>query len=737
MSDNPNNPFQFWQELKRRGVTRLATIYAVTGLGFIEALDIIGGKFLIPDWIIRVVIIIVLVGFPVTMMLGWVFDITSKGIIKTKALTPSQRTSLSSLSWKPSWISIILFMILILTTTAFVMVPRPNALGFKQQDWILIADLENLTADKVFDRSLLHALTVTIDRSRHINIFPRNQVEEVLQRMQLDSVEKIDIPIALEIAERENIKAILLLTISEVGGTYLLSTSLLNPFTGKTIRSNQVKVNSKEKILNALDELAITVLKDLGESLQKIHLHTVPLARATTHSLEALKCLSNASFAKYDEAIELLQEAIELDPEFALAHANLGALYYWTNDRVKGEQHITIALNLLDRLTEKEKLWIQAAVEGYRGNREESVVKWGIFLSKYPDSYGGWFRLGYNYMMMGRYEESISAFTRVLEIFKDDDPSVLINIASCYSMLYEYKKSIDNYLQAFRLDPDRLTIQNLNHEFGFTYIKMGELQKAREVFEKMTSGNEEQKARGNRSLALLSMYLGKYSEGISLIRESILIHKSLGNGLSELRDRLYLAKMYQTKGMSVEYMAELKKCYELIFDVATEPVWYLYLGKMLIRNGEIEKAEMMLDEISKRTNKGNRNDEAAYNIIKGEIELLKGNHIESLELLETATILRNDAYALESLGNYFCQVGDWKRAITTYEDIIREKGSLGWEPQECWIRAHFNLGIAYEKLGNDEEAIKFYKHLLELWKEADEDLPDLQEAKRRLEQLHS
>ena len=155
MPNSPNKLTLFFAELKRRGVTRLATIYAVVGLGVIEAFDIIGGRFLIPDWTIRVVIILVLGGFPVAMILGWIYDLTSKGIEKTKALTPSQRASISSLSWKPSWISVILLVILILTTTAFFTVPRPNALGFKQQDWVLIADLENNTADEVFEKSVI------------------------------------------------------------------------------------------------------------------------------------------------------------------------------------------------------------------------------------------------------------------------------------------------------------------------------------------------------------------------------------------------------------------------------------------------------------------------------------------------------------------------------------------------------------------------------------------------------
>jgi tetratricopeptide (TPR) repeat protein len=740
MPGSPNKITLLFADLKRRGVTRLATIYAVVGLGVIEAFDIIGGRFLMPDWTFRIVIILVLGGFPITMILGWIYDINDKRIVKTDPLTPTQKASIK-MSWKPGWVSIILLVILILTTTAFFTIPRPNALGFKQQDWVLMADLENNTGDEVFEKSLVHALTVSIDQSRYINIFPRTQVDAVLQRMQRDTVKKIDVPIALEIAERENIKAVLLLTIFELSGTYVLSTSLLDPFTGETIRSTQVKANGKEEILDALGELATAVRKDLGESLQKIHLRTVPLYKATTHSLEALKYHSNAAIAggngQEAEAKELLLKAIELDPGFALAHADLAALYYWTNDREKGEEHISLALNLLDRLTEHERLWIEAAVEGYRGNREEAVVKWGTYLSKYPNSDDGWFRLGYNYMRMRQYEKSISAFTIALEIFNDDDPNIMINIASCYSAMGEYRKAVENYLMAFKLAPHNLTISNLNHEFGFTYVPMGEFQKAREVFEKMSSGTKEQNARGIRSQALLSMYLGKYSDAVDQIHESILIQGSLGYGLSELRDRLYLAKMLQREGMGEEYVAELDHCFEQVFEVATEPTWYFLLGKMIIRNGEIEKAELLLDEISKRINKGNRWDESAYSILKGEIELSKGNFPESLELLETGTTLRRDSYTLESLANYYFQVGDWNNAIATYEEMISDRNSLGWEAQECWVQAHLNLGIAYEEMDNAEEAIYYYRQFLELWKEADEDLPDLLEAKSRLEQLHS
>jgi len=737
MPGDPNKLKIFFSELRRRRVTRLATIYAVTGLGIAEAADIISGRFLIPDGTVQLIIILILAGFPIAMVLGWIYDITPKGIQKTEELSSEQKASITSLSWKPSWISVILFVFVVIISFAFFTVPRPNALGFQEQDWILIADLENNTGEEVFDRSLLHALTVTIEQSKRINIYPRNKVLEVLTRMQIDSVETIDVPLAMEISERENIKAVLHLSISELGGTYLLIADLLDPYTGVTVRSRQVKASGKEQILQALDDLAKIILKDLGESLQNIHLRTVPLIRASTSSLDALRCMTKAYYhsGDSDEKYRLYQEAIELDPEFALAHAELGWWYYSINNRTLGEEHCTKALSLLDRLTDNESLWIQAIIPEMRGNREEADTRWDLLLNEFPNSYEGWFRKGYNYMMMGLYEESIKALTKAADIYKEKDPWVLINIATCYSQLQFHKQAIDFYLEAFQVDPGQLTDANINNEFGFTYVQVGEPEKARDVFEEMIKGNDEDKAKGYRSLALLSMYTGQFSEAIQYIQKSTLLNKALGNSLSELRNRLYLAKMYQLKGMENEFYQELNQINETIYSVASEPIWYLILGKMYVRSGEYQIPELLLNEMASRSNEGNKWDEAANIILKGELELTRGNLSVAKELLETASILRIDGYSLESLAHFYRSTGDLEKAIEVYENITGLLTSIGWESQECWVRAHLSLGELHKEIGNTEQAMHWYQRFLSIWKDADEDLPDFIEAKSRLEEL--
>ncbi len=141
---------------------------------------------------------------------------------------------------------------------------------------------------------------------------------------------------------------------------------------------------------------------------------------------------------------------------------------------------------------------------------------------------------------------------------------------------------------------------------------MGEFQKAREVFENLTESTADYlKAQGYRSLALLLMYTGKFSEAIDLLHESILLYKTLGYGLSELRNHLFLATAYKTKGMLPEFYEELNKVNELLRTEDMEPWWNFLYGKLLVRDGKIQKAERILNEISIKINKGNKSDTAA------------------------------------------------------------------------------------------------------------------------------
>jgi tetratricopeptide (TPR) repeat protein len=257
------------------------------------------------------------------------------------------------------------------------------------------------------------------------------------------------------------------------------------------------------------------------------------------------------------------------------------------------------------------------------------------------------------------------------------------------------------------------------------------------VFNKLLDGSAAMRAQSKRSTAILFMYQGKYSEAIAPMHDAVVLHNSIDYRLSELRNRLYLCKIYQAKGMEEEFQSELDHCTSFVGEAATEPTWFLRVGMMLVRKGDVEKAEKMLEEISERSNKGNRIDEAAYKLLKGEITLAQGNSSAALVLLESAGTLNEDAYHQESLARYHMMMGNWEKAIVICEKIIADRSTLGWEAQESWIQAHYYLHKAYEVTGDLEKANSIGGKILEIWKEADEDLPQLLELKSSLNPVTS
>jgi tetratricopeptide (TPR) repeat protein len=614
-----------------------------------------------------------------------------------------------------------------------------NRVPFSERDWIILTDFENLTGDSIFDHTLNTALEISLQQSPYVNVYPRKRMQETLERMKMEKSIPVNESMGIEIAQREGVKLIVVCSVSQLGSIYTLSSEIIEAKSGETLRSESFQANTKEEVLKSLDKLGRKLRRDLGESIKSINYEIVPLPEATTSSLDALDYLVKGFDAwtndgNIDEAENLLLEAVKLDPNFALAHAYLGSLYYWNNDRLNGEEHFTGALALLDRLTEKEKLLIEARVERFRGNHDGAVIKYGTYLRKYPDSPSEWFSLGYSYMRLQRYEESIDAFNRSLEIFGDEEPNAFINMAGCFRGLGNYQKSIDYRLKAYELNPALLTVNNLNHEFGFTYVEMGEYEKALEVFEKMDSGDDGSRAGGLRSRALLLMYHGNFQDAIRLLNESTLIFKTIGYRVSEFRNRMFLAVTYRSAGMTKEFQEELGRVKELTETTHLSPGWLLYYGKLLARMGNVQEAENILDTLHTRINEGNKIDRASFNILKGEIELAKGNLKEVEDLFKTAIEIQKDSYNLESLANYYHVTGNHEMAISNYQEII-DRNILGWEAQPHYLEAHLRLGKIFEAEGDTAQALKYYRQFLDIWKDADEGLPDLVDAQSSLSRL--
>ena len=135
--------------------------------------------------------------------------------------------------------------------------------------------------------------------------------------------------VALEVCERSSSAAVIEGSIASLGNQYVLGLRATDCRSGEVLDTQQSQVPRKEDVLSALSGMARAFRARAGESLAMIQTHEKPLQEATTASIEALKAYSATrapGFGGCDARIPLLKRAVELDPEFALAHAGLGVV---------------------------------------------------------------------------------------------------------------------------------------------------------------------------------------------------------------------------------------------------------------------------------------------------------------------------------------------------------------------------------------------------------------------------
>ena len=254
---------------------------------------------------------------------------------------------------------------------------RP-VLSFAPRDWILVSDVRNETGDPVFDRALTTALRVGLEQSTLANVFSSGRMETTLQRMGRKGVERIDEKLGREICQREGLRGLVTAAISQAGSKYALTARLVDPATGDAVRSYLETANGRDGVLAALETVSTSVRRDLGESLATIRQVGRPLPQVTTRSLEALQAFAEGNYlwgkGRYKEGVQLLERAVALDPEFAKAHGALGACYmsFVFDARPKGREHYETALRLADRVTDRERLEIEANYHASLGHFDQA-----------------------------------------------------------------------------------------------------------------------------------------------------------------------------------------------------------------------------------------------------------------------------------------------------------------------------------------------------------------------------
>jgi tetratricopeptide (TPR) repeat protein len=321
-------------------------------------------------------------------------------------------------SWR--WVGAAFVAIMLAAVAALFFYPHPAA-PLSDRDTMVVADFTNSTGETVFDGALKVALAVALEQSPFLKVLPDEQVRETLRLMERSPDDRITRTLAREIAIREQSKALIAGSISKLGTHYVLTLEALNAHSGDTIAQEQVEVAAREDVLAALGSAAATLRGRLGESLASITQFDVPLARATTPSLEALHAYSLAldegRMNLRTEAIPHLERALELDPQFALAQAMMSGIYANTGRSAEAPAFARRAFELRDRVSERERFFIswRYYVDSAQA-WDEALTLATAWTRTYPREAFAFNSLGIAAGAFGRHERAVDAFRTALTI---------------------------------------------------------------------------------------------------------------------------------------------------------------------------------------------------------------------------------------------------------------------------------------------------------------------------------
>jgi serine/threonine protein kinase/tetratricopeptide (TPR) repeat protein len=350
----------------------------------------------------------------------------------------------------------------------FYLRPTPK---LTDKDTIVLADFVNTTGDPVFNGTLRQAFAVQLEQSPFLSLVSEQQIQQTLTLMGQPSDSKLTPVIALELCQRTGSAAVLEPSIANLGSQYVLGFKAVNCRTGNNLAEEQVRATGKEQVLAATDRAAVGLRRSLGESLSTVEKFSTPLEQATTPSLEALQAYSLATEKNRQgedaPSLPFFNQAIQLDPNFAMAYVGLGFAYSGLGEPGLAAVNFKKAYDLRGRLTEREKLITESAYYwNVVGDLGKTIQVEKVSEQTYPRDMWPPNDLSIIYGQLGEHER---AFAEAQEAARRDPASGLnyVRLASAYLNLNRFDEAKTTAEKGLAKDTDNLSLRIALYRLAF------------------------------------------------------------------------------------------------------------------------------------------------------------------------------------------------------------------------------------------------------------------------------
>jgi serine/threonine protein kinase/tetratricopeptide (TPR) repeat protein len=725
-----------------------------------------------------------------------------KGIPTTERIVPERKTLTSkriTVEFEPKRLvvpAVILISIVVLGIILWKFLPRKEAAASpKIKNSIAVISFENQTGDKAYDyltKAIPSLLLTSLEQRGGMYVVTWERMADLLSQLGQKNAETIDRESGFRLCRKEGVEAIVVGSFVKAGNVFATDVKVLDVETRKMLKSAGSRGEGVDSILRTqIDSLSHDISMGIGLGREKAETERIQVVDVTTNSMEAYKYFlqGNDETDKmyYVDALKSLEKAVELDPEFAIAYFVLSNVQ-GSMGNIQGErQAIEKAKALAHKVTERERLFIDAYYTGtvernrdarnrvllelvrkypkeklahhwlgviYRINDkiEMAIEEQNKVLDLDPDYAAAQNELGYIYLSLRNFEKSIEYFQKYASM-NPGDANPLDSLAETYFLMGKLDEAIAKYKEALAVKPGFLTS---NYCIAYIFALKENPAEAMAWLEKFIAQapNAGWKGSGYLFKGFYQSWLGGLARGLDSLKKAEDLLSSVGDTQGKNEISSYRSLIYLNRG---EF--DLARRYNQAWfdglgrqdpgDVAFNRLGYLLVqGYIELKEGRTDSAETRAAEIASLLPRlaPYQKGYAAFQsgLLQAEISLAAGVPDQAVAVFEGTAppapsgmqnVINlagyNTPYFKDVLARAYAQKGDVGRAIAEYEKLVafdpNSRARLLVHPV-----LHYRLAKLYEQKGAKDKAIEQYRKFLDLWKDADPGLPEFEDAKTRL-----
>ncbi len=719
--------------------------------------------------------------------------------LRAKQVTVARRPVLRIPTKKVAgWAVAAAFLVLIAATAVKLIFQKPAPVAAADVVKMAVISFENQTGDPAFDYlqdAIPNLLITSLEQSDLFRITSWERLRDLQKQLGKGDQRVIDSDLGIDLCRMDGVHALIRGSFMKAGDTFVTDVKVLDVETKGLLKTVNARGEGVDSILKKqIDDLSREIGKGFGREEPVTRVRATPIAEVTTSSLEAYNYFlrGREEYERFyqDDARRYLERAVELDPDFAMAHSYLARVYAALGNSPAYEETIKKLEKIGSKVTGKEGLYIEALLAlSSKKDSSEYIDILRKIISEYPEEKRARLDLAGRLNHTGKLEEAAEELERLLKLdpkfgpalnliayvygnqekydlaiqfFKEyaavspGDANPYDSMGELYFRMGRFDEAVEKFKEAIRIKPDFGSDNKISYIFALKEDYAGALNWIDQFIEEAPSNGL--KAWGCQLKALYDHLMGKTEAAFADLEQAkryALADNDVSSANSLLRSKIWIS---YDLGRYDEFLRYAKERFDFRAEKniqsgpLNEVIFACYQGLAEIRQNRLEAARAELAKIEATKPKVNEPEKSvvgmAYNHLFTEILIAQGEPEKAIDAYKKiggpginigsigALVFQGVPYILDTPARAYLKKGQLDKAVAEYERLI-SPDPVARDHELIHPMSRFRLAKLYEKKGESEKALKQYKKLALIWKDADPDFAAAQEVKNRLAALTS